>query len=169
MVEIRRKANATSAIERGFTLIEIVIALFILGTSLVTLLGLQSAILERTNRDQNRLNAMLFMRRVLANIETSNSEVDVGNQSGTFAELLELSQDDPDYDKALSIDGSIEIQFWPLPQNPQALKQVIVRASWGPDALDSFILYYFLPNDEAFDAELADETDTEDLDDDSEE
>ena len=78
-----KRANRSS----GFTLVEIMIAIVILASSITVILGLQSAIMKRAIDDKSRLTAMLFARRILASLESSIDEIPFGVTNDTVYEL----------------------------------------------------------------------------------
>ena len=73
---------------RGFTLIEVVIAVLILSAALVTLLGLQSSILHRALRDEEKQHAMLLARTILSAIEVKNKDIDIQDNVMSVGELM---------------------------------------------------------------------------------
>lgn len=79
----RTKANS------GFTLMEVVIAVMILSTALVTLLGLQSSILRRALRDEEKQQAMLLARSILSAIEIKNQDIETQEITVPIEDLLE--------------------------------------------------------------------------------
>lgn len=145
MVEIRK--NKIS----GFTLIEITLAIFLLAVSLVTILGLQSSVVQRSINDSNELQAMLIARRILASIESGETPATVQDRTARASTFLH-SDDEQHDDK---IDESLEVQLkieeWTIEAFPQALvNRVLVRVFWGEDPSQSLSIYYFIPANETF-------------------
>ncbi len=139
--------------ESGFTLIEIIIALFILATSLVVLLGLQSAILNQSISDRNRVEAMLIARRVLAAIESSTEPIENQTLNGTATEIMakfvEVDSEDQDLKgRADNLSGTLVVEDWAVNENPTALKRITLSLAWSGNAIDVVTVYYFIPNDQ---------------------
>ncbi|MCB0358732.1 MAG: prepilin-type N-terminal cleavage/methylation domain-containing protein, partial [Bdellovibrionales bacterium] len=63
----------------GFTLIEIAVAIAILGVALTTLVGLHSSYLNTYLREQQRVRAALFGKQLLTALELSNEEIQLGH------------------------------------------------------------------------------------------
>jgi Tfp pilus assembly protein PilV len=76
----------------GFTLMEVTIAVLILSTALITLLGLQSSILKRSLRDEEKQQAMLLARTILSAIEVKNKDIDDQDSTTTVEALFEKLQ-----------------------------------------------------------------------------
>jgi len=73
----------------AFTLMEVTIAVLILSTALITLLGLQSSLLTRSLRDEEKQQAMLLARSILSAIEVKNRDIDTQDSTSTVDELLD--------------------------------------------------------------------------------
>lgn len=88
----------------GFTLMEVTIAVVILSSALVTLLGLQSSILKRALRDEEKQQAMLVARTILSAIEVRNKDIEVQDGVSTVQQLLgklQLDISDKENDKSI--------------------------------------------------------------------
>lgn len=66
---IRRPPAAVPGRATGFTLLEVMVALFIIATAFVSLLGLQGRNIRAIARDQNLTQATLLGRRVISCIQ----------------------------------------------------------------------------------------------------
>lgn len=158
--------------DRGFTIIEIVIAVAILATALVTLLGVQASILERTVRDRNVQQAMLLAREALAAIESLDEPLDLQSEQMPIGQLLEkLGIEHGAWDAELEQLDLYTAQFnvtaWGIPGlDDEAMKRVSLVLFWGPDPRDQFEVVYFIPQDEGDEDAYDDSGD--DLDDDDE-
>ncbi|RMG43385.1 MAG: hypothetical protein D6719_03830 [Candidatus Dadabacteria bacterium] len=159
MVETR-KLRASSAGDRGFTLLEIAFAVLILAGSLIVILGLQSSVVEQTLQDKNRRHAMLMARRIMAAIEILEEPLE---EQDTYAPALKVLQQilpaaNKDYLADLPED-SIDLRFmarlkvtnWgkeiPLVQNIN-MKRIDLTVSWGENKQNSYRVTYFMPGDE---------------------
>ena len=83
------QSNCRQSRTAGFTLIEVCLALLVLGGSMIVLLGLQSSIIGRTIRDSKKQRAMLLSRQILSAIETSNTPLVEQSTDGTFKDVLD--------------------------------------------------------------------------------
>ena len=158
MVE-RRNHNIThrGRAPRGFTLIEVVIALMILAVSLTTLLSLLSSVVQRTIRGQREEIAMLAARSVLASIETSASAKSVEPFEGLLSDLLlrmNVSRPEPkaestesEEDALASYQANLIVEPWGIATFPDALQRIRLVVSWGPTTLDRVTLDYFIPTE----------------------
>jgi prepilin-type N-terminal cleavage/methylation domain-containing protein len=88
MVRIKKRTKKAA----GFTLIEIVIAVLILSSALITLLGLQSSILKRALRDEEKQQAMLLARTILSTIEVKNRDIENQDSTSSVDELMDKLQ-----------------------------------------------------------------------------
>lgn len=85
--------------EFGLTLIEVLVAVLVLGMSISTIFGLQSSILRRTLQDKNQRTAMLLARTILAKIEIDPDEFSTQDTSMTAAHFIKQKIGDYGYDK----------------------------------------------------------------------
>ena len=92
--------------EKGFTLVEIAIAILILATSLTVMLGLEQSSIQQTLNDQNKRIALSYARKIMAYIDipggdASNGEkkIDVNVEEEREAPLLDfLKENEINYD-----------------------------------------------------------------------
>ena len=134
---------------RGFTLIEITIAVFNRALALTTLIGLESAVVDRSLFDRNNLRAMLFARRILAQFESENSGFEIQDRTVPAKELLLAGSGDPQEELELEdLTASLKIEEWPTPFKENALKRISLTVRWSPAPRDALSLYYFVPFDE---------------------
>ena len=66
--------------QNGFTLIEIMIAVLILATALVVMLGLEKSNIVRTINDQNRKVALSLARKVMAAIDLEQITINIDEE-----------------------------------------------------------------------------------------
>ena len=66
--------------QNGFTLIEIMIAVLILATALVVMLGLEQSNIVRTINDQNRKVALSLARKVMAAIDLEQITINIDEE-----------------------------------------------------------------------------------------
>ena len=92
--------------EKGFTLVEIAIAILILATSLTVMLGLEQSSIQQTLNDQNKRIALSYARKIMSYIDipggdASNGEkkIDINVEEERESSLLEfLKENEINYD-----------------------------------------------------------------------
>jgi general secretion pathway protein I len=82
----KRGTPARNGETAGFTLIEVMIALFIVALGFVALLGLHNQNLAMVGRDQDFTLATLIARRLITQMELVEQFPDVGFSSGDLAD-----------------------------------------------------------------------------------
>jgi len=142
---------------RGFTLIEVVFALVILGASLVVLLGLQSSLITRTLRDESQEQALLLTRRLLAPLEAGLSSTNTVEITGTFQEVYSKimppgvsAQNSKSIEGAADPNDSFNITYsiadWKIANiDADVMRKVSVIVSWGKATADRTTTNYFIP------------------------
>lgn len=145
-----RRSVALKNREIGFTLIEVTFAVLILASSLVTLLGLQSSVLQQAVRDKNKERALLIGRRILSVFESSSDMIEPREVQGDISKIVNDFAL-PDGDEVtklqqLNYTGKLSISEWGIPNlDPRAMKRIALTISWGASSLDSLELVYFVP------------------------
>jgi hypothetical protein len=134
----------------GFTIVEIVIALAILATAVVTLLGLNAAILSGTNRSEERLRSTLLLRRILSAIEFEPPGELPFSARGDVSEVLRAlkSQGSLIEREDLSYPCEVEIKRWEIAGLPISdLWRAEARVVWGPNPTDTLAIDYIFRKD----------------------
>lgn len=144
--------------QRGFTFLEIIIALMILAAGAGILIGLESATIRRTIEDRTVQQAMLAARRIMAAIEIITPPEHVESlQRQPLISLLQQLKAPPvttDEEKqALErYTAEVLVQDFPLPLpniEPNPLQMVSLRIFWSERPNDVFEIQYLIPiNDE---------------------
>ncbi len=105
--------------DNGFTLLEVMIALAIVGIALVTLLGLETRTIQLAETQQRVTQATLLAQEKMTEIETGEQVVTgIGEREGQFASPFELYR------------WAIALEPTPLP----AIEMVTVTVAWGQAA-----------------------------------
>ena len=143
--------------QQGFALIEVMIATLILGTSLVTLLSLQSSSVQRTLRDRNEQQAMLIARSMMSAIEIDPGQIEPQDITMEAAAMLEdllpakSEGTDPEFARMLERFQSqlvVEEKSLPLPTAEiLVLKRVYLRIFWSESPADKLEVIFFVQPD----------------------
>ena len=142
------RSRAASA-DRGFTLIEVALAVIILGGSLIVLLGLQSSIIERTIRDTKKQRAMLLAREILSAIESNPTPPVPQSTDGSVRDVLDVLLATPDTDRRQNPEDAefvarMEVSIVGIPNvAPDAMRKIVLTLSWGKSDLDQLTTVYF--------------------------
>ena len=104
--------------DNGFTLLEVMIALAIVGIALVTLIGLETRTIQLAERQQRVTQATLLAQEKMTEIETGGQTIaGAGEREGSFDSPFELYR------------WTIDLEPTPLP----AIEMVTVTVAWGDE------------------------------------
>jgi len=154
--QINKKARGNS--ERGFTLIEITLAILVLAGSFTVILGLLSSATQRAVRDKNSQSAMLLARRILAAIETSKDIPNTGVQEDPANRLLAtlmpgIEENSPELEDGKIFNARMTTEDWPVGEDKDSLVRISLVLSWSDSPGDSFYVTYFMPKNPIEDEE----------------
>lgn len=138
--------------QAGFTIVEIIAAVVILGMSLTTLIGIQSNYLDAYLRDDARTKASLYGQYILTMLEVEPEPPQAGKKSGKLSSYLDSLNY---FDKNLSKESVPEIEDWeytlessdfmPFGEQTEAsLRKVVLSISWGETIMDEFKIIYYM-------------------------
>ncbi len=121
----------TAERDNGFTLLEVMIALAIVGIALVTLIGLETRTVQLAERQQRVTQATLLAQGKMTEIETGAQSLSgLSGREGTFEAPFEL------YRWSVTLEGT------PLP----SIEMVTVTVAWGEESRNEQVdLTSFLP------------------------
>lgn len=138
--------------QRGFTLIEVMIALVLLASASALLVGMQSAAVNRTIRDSSAQQALMVARRLLAMIETiPDTEFNLSSQGEQSAialmEQLQIPMEDTSTDNGLlnKLSATLQVDDWLLPvpgAEETPMKKIVLNLSWGPSQQDNISIEF---------------------------
>lgn len=111
--------------QRGFTLIEVLVALAIVGYALIGLLGLQNRNLTLVGQDQNMTRATLLARMLITQMEVREKFPELGFTSGELEEGFFYER---------------EVNETPLPE----VREVRLRVIFDENRPDLVELYYYM-------------------------
>ena len=123
--------------KKGFTLLEVMVAMAIMAITLVALLDSESASISRACEAKFTTSASFLAQKKMAEIETLTAE-DLSSDSGDFGD------DYPGYSWELTIENP---SFDSPPDVLDHLKQMDLTINWGEDEQYSYnlIQYRFIP------------------------
>ena len=137
----------------GFTLIEIAVAVAILGLALTTLIGLQTRMLSTYYNEKNRTKAAFYAQYIMTILEVQADAPEPGSKDGDLEDLLDeigfFDTDELHKDMKDDIEGwgySRNVTSIDLPIIEDALRRVDLTVSWGEGEDQSFGLLYFVSN-----------------------
>ncbi len=139
----------------GFTLIEIAVAVAILGIALTTLVGLQTRMLDIYFNERNRFDASLYGQYLMVILETKSEPPPVASREGDLRDALEQAGffESEDLDDFLSLRGEWqyreEVTSVDLPLINDAMRRVDLIISWGDieNEDERYSLVNFIPVD----------------------
>lgn len=148
--------KTSSSSQQGFTLVEVVIAVVVLASAFITLLGLQSAIMRRTLRDEARQQEMLLARSILSAIESNLEAVEVQDKTMPAEELIDemLADAAPDVkqekrSQLFNFMARITVDLWGIPNfKDDAMKRIRLAIYLEDDPADAFEVLFFIPNED---------------------
>ncbi len=118
--------------DNGFTLLEVMIALAIVGIALVTLIGLETRTVQLAERQQRVTQATLLAQEKMTEIETGGQALSgLGGRDGLFEEPFELYR------------WAVALEPTPLP----SIEMVTVSVAWGNENSNEQVdLASFIPS-----------------------
>ena len=144
--------SSSSKTSAGFTLVEIAIAVAILGLGLATLIALESRYVNNNIRERNMLQAALMGQYIMTMLEVDRKLPDEGTKEGDLADILQ------DYgyfsnDERMASAREKELRGWryltavtkiDLPLMEDVMRKVELSIFWGPSESETFNLTYFI-------------------------
>lgn len=146
------RLRMNSSPKNGFTLVEIAIAVAILGLALTTLIGLHTRLLNTYFNERNRTRAAFYAQYLMTMMEVQGSPPETGTNEGDLQGALE---DEGFFDSDSLGDHKISVEGWQynqtvtsvdLPLLEDALRRVDLSISWGEGEDETYSLLYFIDN-----------------------
>ena len=140
--------------ERGFTLLEIAIAIAFLGLSLSTIIAIQTRYLRQYSREENLAQAALYAQYAMTMMEVVGEPPETGSIDGDLATLLketnffdesELSAKEGELDGWKYRRNVTAISLPSLGETPpeeDVLRRIDLQIDWGGG--DGFTLVYYM-------------------------
>lgn len=140
--------------QAGFTLIEIALAVAILGVGLTTLVSLQTRYLDSYVTEHNRTKATLYARYLMTIHEVSTLYPEPGiKEDNLSAKLKEAGYfDESEHSQKLEEDLKLwkykeEVSIIPVMNKIDALRRIDLQIRWGETAREEYNLVYFRHTD----------------------
>ena len=143
-----------SKTEAGFTLVEVAIAVAILGLALTTLVGLHTRMLDTYYLERNRTKASLAAQYLMTLTEVAPDPPEVGSTEGDLNELLDergyytdLDDTEVKNSKEQLFNGwryTYEVHSIDLPLIEDALRRIDLVLIWGEGEDERYNLSYFM-------------------------
>lgn len=134
---------------KGFTLLEIMIAVVILSIALVTLLSLQASVLSQEVRDKERQAALGIARQILTALEIREDPMEDGELNLRAGELLSMLYDNPTPnnsnvpEKGLDYLATLSVSPRGIPTlSKNDLQEFKLTIRWGEGELDKVSFLY---------------------------
>lgn len=134
----------------GFTLIEIAVAVSILGASLATVIALNTRLLDTVSREQNLLRASLYGQYILTFIEIAPAPPEVGVDEGELTDRLKrigYFQGDALETLADRLQGwrySETVTAVDFGEFPDIMRRIDLAISWDTGPRDQLTLVLYL-------------------------
>ena len=139
----------------GFTLVEVAVAVAILGVGLVTLIGLHTRMLDTYFNERNRFQASLFAQYLMTQVEVLREAPEPGVETDGLISALEEAGyfDEDSFEKP-----DEQLQTWqfrrevspiglPLATEElaeDALRRIDITIEWGPSEDEQYTLVHFM-------------------------
>lgn len=140
----------------GFTLVEVAVAVVLLGLGFVTLIGLQTSYSDSYMHDHDLTRAALYAQYHVAVLEADAEIPDEGSKDEALSKVLKddgyFEDEDPDHTAA----SEQELATWRyqqtvskigVPPIEDAMRRIDATVRWGDKPSESFTIVYFLPSD----------------------
>ncbi len=136
----------------GFTLVEVAVAVAILGIALTTLIGLHTRLLNTYVMERSRIRAAFYAQYLMTMIELEADPPESGTEQRELVQALEDAgyfDEERDRNARKAVDGwrfSQSVTSVDLPLLADALRRVEIEISWGDTTDDRYSLVYLVPN-----------------------
>lgn len=153
MIKNRKKLFINQS---GFTLIEISIAILMLATSLVVLIGLEQSSMQRAINDKDRRVALSVARRIMSDVEIKKITIDIDQKKEdkllNFLKQNDFELEDDDIEKKNLEKFSIVLQASSPPlagiEQDNLIKLIELTISWGETNREKLYLIRYIEPDE---------------------
>ena len=139
--------------QSGFTLVEVAIAIALLGMGLITLTGLATRLMNDTREEVNRIRASFFAQYIIElkladrfnNNNNQNKQAPPSSSGSLYQKLSEVQyfdgiENNSELDYLKSWSYSFDIQQITLPFTTSNFEKYHLKITWGNDANQQFEL-----------------------------
>ena len=145
------RKNFGESPESGFTLVEVAVAIALLGLGLMTLTALSVRLMDDTREEINRTKASFFAQYILETTladrfsQNSSASTSGGNSGSLLQKLKELKYleglgNQADFNYLQSWNYQLTVESITLPLSTSAFEKYLLRIYWGEGANQEFIL-----------------------------
>lgn len=135
---------------RGFTLVEIAVAIAILGLALGTLLSLHTGYLSAALKDKHITRGALIAKQLMTLVEVAESAPEPGSVERDLFETLKdsgLVTEDEEGALKQELAGWVyrrKVEPLDLPEAADILRRIDLTIQWGDSTQESYTLVYFM-------------------------
>lgn len=139
--------------ETGFTLIEIAVAIALLGSALSVIITLQSRLIDTMMQERNLFRASLLAQYVLTFLDVDQYPPEPGTDKGKLEDLLEkrgyFDGEMPDNQKQSlqSWSYTMEVQSIDVGPFQDVLRRINLTISWGLGSGEETSFLYYMVSD----------------------
>ena len=148
-----RKRGGKYCAESGFTLIEVTVAVALLGAALTVIVGLQTRLVDTMIQERHLFRASLYAQYVLTFLDVDIFPPDPGTTKGSLEDLLQKKGffEDDSQQSAKS-----DIKRWTFVQNVQSidfgdfkdvLRRIEFTTRWGEGSGEQTSFVYYMVSD----------------------
>ena len=137
--------------QHGFTLIEVTLAVLLVGVAFSILLSLQSAVVDQSVRDRNRERALLAGRQILSQLEASDPPENDYQEEGALTAVMQKVCGDTAL-KGLPLNeyaqytATLSLAAWQVPNlRENALRKLQLTIRWSSSPLDVVQITFLVP------------------------
>jgi len=159
MSKLSSLVNREAPSEQGFTMVELLAAVVLLGFALTTLISMQTNFAESYFQEESRTRAAMYSQYILALIETADEPPDAGSERGDLTSKLEelgYFNENHQREDDIILEGweyELEIESIPVLEIEDALRKVELIIAWGESDRERFPVLFYMknrPEQEAF-------------------
>ncbi len=139
--------------ESGFTLVEPVVSVVLLGVSLTTLIGMQINYAETYLDEEFRTRSAMYSQYIMALIEVSEQPPETGTDSGRLENYLkdiDYFNDDFEVKEEIPLDGwtyNLNVTSIDVLELEDAMRRIELTISWGASEREEYkVIYYMKTN-----------------------
>lgn len=139
--------------ESGFTLLEVTVAVALLGAALTVIVGLQTRLVDTMVQERNLFKASLYAQYLLTFLDVDQTPPEAGTTNGSLEDEL---QKRGYFDDEMPLDVKRELQTWRFSQQVQSidfgdfkdvLRRISLKIEWGTGSAEQSEYLYYMVSD----------------------